>query len=60
MDIDQLAKSTSGFSGAGLYDMVNSAALMAVRENLAKVPMRFLLEAGNTVIAGICCACLRN
>ena len=45
VDLDRVAALTQGFSGADLENIVNEAALLATREDLATVPMRLVDEA---------------
>lgn len=52
IDLKQVALGTSGCSGADLANMVNEAALRAVREGREKVCQRDLMEAIELVIAG--------
>jgi cell division protease FtsH len=50
--VDVLAKSTPGFSGADLANLVNEAALLAARRNNRRVTMAEFEEAVERVIAG--------
>ncbi len=52
IDLKQVALGTSGCSGADLANMVNEAALRAVREGREKVCQSDLMEAIELVIAG--------
>lgn len=52
IDIKQIALGTSGCSGADIANMVNEAALLAVREGRDKVKQTDLMEAIELVIAG--------
>jgi cell division protease FtsH len=52
VDIDTLAKETSGFSGADLANLVNEAAIMAARKNKVNIGMEEFSEAIDRVIAG--------
>lgn len=52
IDIEAIAKATSGASGAELANIVNEAALRAVRYNRDKVIQEDLEEAVETTIAG--------
>lgn len=52
VDIKQIALGTSGCSGADIANMVNEAALFAVREGRDKVRQTDLMEAIELVIAG--------
>lgn len=49
----QLAKSTPGFSGADLANLVNEAALLAARRNSRFVTMQDLEEARDKILLGI-------
>ncbi len=50
--LDVLAKRTPGFTGADLENLMNEAALLAVRNNKKKIGMMELEEAITRVIAG--------
>ncbi|TQQ85298.1 ATP-dependent metallopeptidase FtsH/Yme1/Tma family protein [Peptacetobacter hominis] len=52
IDFNAIARATSGASGAELANIVNEAALMAVRENRKTVSQRDLEESVETIIAG--------
>ncbi|MEO1291277.1 MAG: ATP-dependent zinc metalloprotease FtsH [Pseudomonadota bacterium] len=52
VDLDVVAASTPGFSGADLKNLVNEAAITAARENTAVVEMRHLDEARDKVMMG--------
>jgi cell division protease FtsH len=52
-DLDRLAKITPGFSGADLANVVNEAALLAVRHNRDMVTMADLDQAIERVVAGL-------
>jgi cell division protease FtsH len=52
IDMSVLAKSTPGFSGADLANMVNEAALLAARKNKKKVGMEDFEEAKDKVLMG--------
>jgi cell division protease FtsH len=52
VNVDVLAKSTPGFSGADLANLVNEAALLAARRNKRRVTMAEFEEAVERVIAG--------
>lgn len=52
IDLDALAKRTPGFSGADLENVLNEAAILAVRENADIITMHHLDEAIDRVIAG--------
>lgn len=51
-DLDALARRTPGFSGADLENVLNEAAILAVRENDDKIRMHHLDEAVDRVIMG--------
>ena len=51
-DLTALAKRTPGFSGADLENVLNEAAILAVRENSEVITMHHLDEAIDRVIAG--------
>lgn len=51
-DLTALAKRTPGFSGADLENVLNEAAILAVRENAETITMHHLDEAIDRVIAG--------
>ncbi|MDR1061588.1 MAG: ATP-dependent zinc metalloprotease FtsH [Clostridiales bacterium] len=50
--LDELAKSTSGFTGADLENLLNEAALLAARRNKNRVDMEEIKEAIFKVIMG--------
>lgn len=50
--LDILAKSTPGFTGADLENLMNEAALLAVRRNKESIGMDEMEEAATRVIAG--------
>lgn len=52
LNLKQIALGTSGCSGADIANMVNEAALRAVRENREKVCQNDIMEAIEIVIAG--------
>lgn len=52
-DLDRLAKITPGFSGADLANVVNEAALLAVRHNRDMVMMTDFDQAIERVVAGL-------
>jgi cell division protease FtsH len=52
VDIDTLARSTPGFTGADLANLVNEAALLAARHDKDQVEMHEMEEAIDRVIAG--------
>ncbi|MGN0833541.1 MAG: ATP-dependent zinc metalloprotease FtsH [Kiritimatiellia bacterium] len=51
-DLDRVARGTPGFSGADLANLLNEAALLAVRKKLDGVDMRTLDEARDKVLWG--------
>ena len=53
VDIDRLSQITAGFSGADLANIVNEAALLAVRRNADAVTMADFDQAIERVIAGL-------
>ncbi len=52
VNIETLAKSTPGFSGADLYNLVNEAILYAARKNLSYVSMKEFEKAKDKIIMG--------
>ncbi len=50
--LDQIAKLTSGFSGAELANVINEAALLTVREGRAEMDQPTMEEAIDRVVAG--------
>ena len=50
--LDELAKSTSGFTGADLENLLNEAALLAARQNKKEITMEEIKEAVFKVIVG--------
>ena len=52
IDLGALAKRTPGFSGADLENVLNEAAILAVRENCDKVHMKQIDEAIDRVMMG--------
>nr|WP_246060439.1 ATP-dependent zinc metalloprotease FtsH [Peptoniphilus catoniae] len=52
IDYEQVAKATAGASGADLANMINEAALRAVREGRDKMSQRDIEESVEVVIAG--------
>jgi len=53
VDLATLAKSTPGFSGADLANLVNEAALLAARRNSRMVTMRDFEDAKDKILMGI-------
>ena len=53
LDIEQIASMTPGMVGADLANLVNEAALLAVRRNKKKVGMEEFEEAVERVVAGL-------
>ncbi len=53
LDVERIASMTSGMSGADLANLVNEAALLAVRRNLNRVGMAEFEEAVERVVAGL-------
>ena len=52
VDMDAIAKRTPGFSGADLENVLNEAAILAVRENLDKIYITQIDEAIDRVMMG--------
>ena len=52
IDLGALAKRTPGFSGADLENVLNEAAILAVRENLDEIGMKQIDEAIDRVMMG--------
>lgn len=52
VDLDNIAKLTSGFSGADLENLLNEAAILAGRDNRLKINMIDVQEAVNKVMMG--------
>jgi len=52
VDLDVLAKQTSGFTGADLANLVNEAAILAARRNKQAIDLLDMEEAIDRVIAG--------
>ncbi|MBE5746426.1 MAG: ATP-dependent zinc metalloprotease FtsH [Clostridiales bacterium] len=52
VDLENIAKLTSGFSGADLENLLNEAAILAGRDNRVKINMIDIQEAVNKVIMG--------
>ncbi len=52
VDLDGLAKRTPGFSGADLENVLNEAAILAVRENLTEINTKQVDEAIDRVMMG--------
>ena len=52
IDLDALAKRTPGFSGADLENVLNEAAILAVRQNVPQIGMAQLDEAIDRVMMG--------
>lgn len=50
--LDELAKSTPGFTGADLENLLNEAALLAARKNKKKIGMEEIKEATFKVVVG--------
>ena len=53
VDLDNVAAMTPGFAGADLANLVNEAALLAVRHNKEKVGMGEFQEAVERIVAGL-------
>ena len=52
VDLKTIAKSTAGFTGADLENLLNEAALLAARKNLKAITMEQVEEATIKVVAG--------
>jgi len=52
VDLELLAKTTGGFSGADVSNMVNVAAIMAVKKKIKTINMDLLLSARDDVMMG--------
>lgn len=52
IDLDRIAKTTSGFTPADLENVTNEAALMAARENKTEITNEMMYEATIKVVAG--------
>ncbi len=52
VDLDALAKRTPGFSGADLENVLNEAAILAVRDNVNEIGMKQIDEAIDRVMMG--------
>ena len=53
VDLEVIAKSTPGFSGADLENLLNEAALIAAKKNKDKIDMEDLEEAKDKIIMGV-------
>ncbi len=53
VDLKVIARSTPGFSGADLANLVNEAALLAARRGLDKVPMQDFENSKDKVLMGV-------
>lgn len=52
LNIEPLAKGTTGFTGADIENMVNQAALKAATEGCSRVVMRHLEDAKDRIVMG--------
>jgi cell division protease FtsH len=52
VDLEKVALATSGFSGADLANVVNEAALLAVRQGASRISQSMLEESVEKVVAG--------
>eukprot|EP01116_Phalansterium_solitarium_P020092 TRINITY_DN5822_c0_g1_i1.p1 TRINITY_DN5822_c0_g1~~TRINITY_DN5822_c0_g1_i1.p1 ORF type:complete len:725 (-),score=266.05 TRINITY_DN5822_c0_g1_i1:395-2569(-) len=52
VNVEELSRATVGFSGADLFNMINTAAIEATKLNLTKVTMRLLRSALDHVAMG--------
>ena len=53
VDLEIIAKSTPGFSGADLENLLNEAALIAAKKNKEKIDMEDLEEAKDKILMGV-------
>jgi cell division protease FtsH len=53
VDLDRIAAATPGFAGADLANVINEAALLAVRHDRKRVSMQDVNEAIDRVVAGL-------
>lgn len=53
MDIEKIARSIPGFSGADIENIVNEAAIMAIREKKDKVDEELIMKARDKLIMGV-------
>ncbi len=53
VDLETIARSTPGFSGADLENLLNEAALIAAKKNKDKIDMEDLEEAKDKIIMGV-------
>jgi cell division protease FtsH len=51
-DVERVAQSTPGFSGADLANLVNEAALLTAKNNLDKVSMMYIEQARDKILMG--------
>lgn len=52
VDIDLLAASTTGFTGAEIFNVVNRAGIEAVKQGKKKISMNMLIDAQETLMMG--------
>lgn len=53
IDVEKIAKSIPGFSGADIENMINEAAIMALRLRKDKIDQELLLQARDKLIMGV-------
>lgn len=53
IDVDSLANSTTGFAGADIANLINEAAIAAVKENKSKIKQSHIDYAWEKVVAGL-------
>ncbi|CAE8701613.1 unnamed protein product [Polarella glacialis] len=53
VDLDELARRTSGFSGADLRNLVNEAALLAAKQRAKAVPRECVFRAADRIMLGL-------
>ncbi|MBV8528850.1 MAG: ATP-dependent metallopeptidase FtsH/Yme1/Tma family protein, partial [Candidatus Dormibacteraeota bacterium] len=53
VDLDSVARRTSGLSGADLAGLLNEAALLAARQHLEQIPMALVNEAVDRTVLGV-------
>jgi len=52
VNAESLARDTTGFSGADIYNVVNTAAIEATKRDLTKIPMSLMMSAKDHVMMG--------
>ncbi len=53
INIDTIAKTTPGFSGADLANLINESALISAQKNLKKISMKEIEKAKDKIIMGV-------